>query len=174
MPPRQDGSDSRRTDLGWLLVILLAVFAIAPLTLPGFFETDSGFAPTFKAAQIAEMPRFGQAAGWVRGEGRLPYLLIQPLYHWTGSCSPPIAWCPPEWLVQLSPAITVDAPAFNAHSEYPFVLGMAVATRPGSMMIATSVLGDRDTADFSVNVDVDVDVDVSIDLNLGIDFFSIF
>lgn len=42
------------------------------------------------------------------------------------------------------------------------------------MMIATTVQGPRDTADFSVDVDVDVTVDVVIDLNLGIDFISIF
>ncbi len=51
---------------------------------------------------------------------------------------------------------------------------MATATRPGAMMIATSVRGPRDTSDFSIDVDVDVNVDVVIDLDLGIDFFSIF
>ena len=126
---------------------------------------DDGDQPTIQLDVDTDTPNF-----WLDQQTGDPTVL----YHWTGSCSPPIAWCPPEWLVQLSPAITVDAPAFNAHSEYPFVLGMATATRPGAMMIATSVLGPRDTADFSVNVDVDVDVDVLIDLNLGIDFFSIF
>lgn len=126
---------------------------------------DDGDQPTIQLDVDTDTPNF-----WLGQQTGDPTVL----YHWTGSCSPPIAWCPPEWLVQLSPAITVDAPALAAHSEYPFVLGMGTATRPGSMMIATTILGPRDTADFSLQVDVDVDVDVVIDLNLGIDFFSIF
>jgi len=126
---------------------------------------DDGDQPTIQLDVDTDTPNF-----WLGQQSGDPTVL----YHWTGTCSPPLAWCPPEWLVQLSPAITVDAPAFGAHSEYPFVLGMATASRPGSMMIATTVQGPRDTADFSVDVDVDVTVDVVIDLNLGIDFISIF
>ncbi|MDG2306579.1 MAG: hypothetical protein P8R42_18400 [Candidatus Binatia bacterium] len=126
---------------------------------------DDGDQPTIQLDVDTDTPNF-----WLGQQTGDPTVL----YHWTGSCSPPIAWCPPEWLVQLAPAITVDAPAFAANSEYPFLLGMATASRPGAMVIATTVLGPRDTSDFSVQVDVDVNVDVVIDLNLGIDFFSIF
>ena len=126
---------------------------------------DDGDQPTIQLDVDTDTPNF-----WLGQQTGDPTVV----YHWTGSCSPPIAWCPPDWLVQLAPSITVDAPAFGAHAEYPFVLGMATATRPGSMMFATSILGPRDTSDFSVDVDVNVNVDVVIDLNLGIDFFSIF
>lgn len=126
---------------------------------------DDGDQPTIQLDVDTDTPNF-----WLGQQSGDPTVL----YHWTGSCSPPIAWCPPEWLVQLAPSITVDAPALAAHSEYPFVLGFGTATRPGAMLIATTILGPRDTADFSVDVDVDVNVDVVIDLNLGIDFFSFF
>jgi len=126
---------------------------------------DDGDQPTIQLDVDTDTPNF-----WLdqqTGEATV-------LYHWSGTCGSGFAWCPAEWLVQLSPAITVDAPAFQAHSEYPFVLGMGTATRPGAMVIATTILGPRDTSDFSVDIDVDVHVDVVIDLNLGIDFFSIF
>jgi len=126
---------------------------------------DDGDQPTIQLDVDTDTPNFW--LGQQTGDATV-------VYHWTGTCSAPLAWCPPEWLVQLSPSITVNAPAFQAHSEYPFVLGMVSASRPGAMMIATSVLGPRDTADFSVDIDVDVNVEVVIDLNLGIDFFSIF
>ncbi len=75
---------------------------------------DDGDQPTIQLDVDTDTPNF-----WLGQQAGDPTVL----YHWTGSCSPPIAWCPPEWLVQLSPSITVDAPAFGAHSEYPFVLG---------------------------------------------------
>lgn len=95
-------------------------------------------------------------------------------YTWTGWCS----WwdpdtCPAGWLSLLSPTITVDSPMLGAASEYPWVLGMASAGRPGAMVIATSTLGTRDLADFEVKVDVDVDVNIDIDFgfNFGISIF---
>ena len=125
---------------------------------------DDGDQPTIQLDTDTDTPNF-----WLSRQGGDATVV----YFKTGSCSPPYS-CPPGWLVQLAPSITVGAPALGRHSEYPFVLGMASATRPGSAMIATSVLGPRDMSDFTVDVDVDVTVDVLIDLNLGIDFFSIF
>ena len=125
---------------------------------------DDGDEPTIQLDVDTDTPNF-----WLSRQG--PDATV--MYYKTGSCTPPHP-CPEEWLVQLAPSITVGAPALGRHGEFPFVLGMATAARPGAMMIATSVLGPRDMSDFSVDVDVDVTVDVAIDLGLGIDFFSIF
>ena len=78
--------------------------------------------------------------------------------------------CPPEWLVMQSPAINVQSPPLARGAEYPYVLGMATASRPGAMFIGTSVFGPRDIPDISVQVDVDVNVD----LTLGLDFSHLF
>jgi hypothetical protein len=71
-----------------ILTLLLAVFAIAPLTYPGFFQAHSGFLPVFNVAHIAEAPHWGMAAESIeglRGEGRLPYLLVWPIFRLSGS-----------------------------------------------------------------------------------------
>lgn len=67
---------ARRRNPYWLLVAVLAVFALAPLTYPGFFEVHSGFLPAFNAAHLAEAPDWGRAPDALRGEGNLPYLLV--------------------------------------------------------------------------------------------------
>jgi hypothetical protein len=126
---------------------------------------DDGDEPTVELDVDTDTPNF-----WLQHQPG-PATVV---YHRTGTCSSPVDNCPPEWLVQLSPAIVVDAPAFQANAEYPFVLGMVTASRPGAMTIATALLGERETADFSVDVDVDVTVDVTVDIDLGFDFFSIF
>jgi len=58
---------------GWLLALALTVFAVAPLTYPGFFQARSGFLPVFRAEQTVNL-----SGGPVRGEGPLPYRLIGP------------------------------------------------------------------------------------------------
>jgi hypothetical protein len=82
----------RRFDLSWILVVLLTVFAIAPLTYPGFFEAQSGFLPTFNAAHTSEAPNWGWVADPVRGEGKLPYLLAWPFFALSGSGVVAIKW----------------------------------------------------------------------------------
>jgi hypothetical protein len=92
-------------------------------------------------------------------------------YSWAGSCELPFfPPCPSHWLIQQSPTITVNSPPLGRDSEYPFVLGMGVASRPGAMVVATRVLGPRDISDINVDVDVDVEVDVDIGINF-LDFF---
>jgi hypothetical protein len=79
MSPEQQTGILARWDLNWILALLLAVFAIAPLTYPGFFEAQSGFLPPFNATHLSDAPNWGRVADPVRGEGKLPYLLTQPL-----------------------------------------------------------------------------------------------
>ena len=81
-----------RCDLNWILVILLAVFALAPLTYPGFFESGSGFLPAFNAANLSDAPNWQGMEGPVRGEGRLPYLLAWPFFKLSGSGVAAIKW----------------------------------------------------------------------------------
>jgi hypothetical protein len=81
-----------RFDLTWILVLLLAVPAIAPLTYPGFFQTHGGFLPALNAAHPAEAPDWGRAADPVRGEGKLPYLLAWPFFQLSGSGVTAVKW----------------------------------------------------------------------------------
>lgn len=86
-----------------------------------------------------------------------------------GVCDPSQG-CPPEWHVVQSPSVNVASPPLGRGGEFPWVLGMVTASRPGGMLIATSIMGPRDIPDVSVQVNVDVDVD----LDLGFSFFSLF
>jgi hypothetical protein len=81
-----------RFDLNWVLVLALAVFAVAPLTYPGFFEVHSGFLPAFSAAHLADAPNWGRSADPLRGEGKLPYLLIGPIAKATSSGVIAVKW----------------------------------------------------------------------------------
>ncbi|MCL7453186.1 MAG: hypothetical protein M8467_09065, partial [Anaerolineae bacterium] len=77
---------------GWILVLLLTVFAIAPLTYPGFFEASSGFLPAFNAAHPQEAPDWGHPTPPIQGEGQLPYLLAWPFFRLSGSGPIAIKW----------------------------------------------------------------------------------
>jgi hypothetical protein len=81
-----------RPDLSWILALLLAVFATAPLAYPGFFEAQSGFLPTFNVQHLAEAPNWGRPADPVRGEGKLPYLLAWPFLQASGSGITAVKW----------------------------------------------------------------------------------
>jgi hypothetical protein len=80
-----------RLDLNLVLVVLLSVFAVAPLTYPGFLQTHSGFVPVFNLYDLerglwSAWSWVPQVAGpWqvLTGEGRLPYLLAESL-RWPG------------------------------------------------------------------------------------------
>jgi hypothetical protein len=78
--------------------------------------------------------------------------------------------CPATWLVQQAPSITVQSPPLGRGSEYPFVLGMVSAAKPGAMFIATSIMGPRGIPD----IGIEVNVDVKIDIGIGFKFFSLF
>lgn len=82
------------SDTPWyrVLVALLAVFAIAPLTYPGFFQAHSGFLPVFNLSHPADMPTWGRLPDPVRGEGRLPYLLAWPFWKLAGSGIVAVKW----------------------------------------------------------------------------------
>lgn len=81
----------KKLDLDLVLVALLSVFALAPLTYPGFFQSHSGFWSVFNLFDL-ESNLWGNL-GWVpteavgyavlRGEGPLPYLLAEFL-RWLG------------------------------------------------------------------------------------------
>jgi hypothetical protein len=81
-----------RFDPNWILVLLLTVFAIAPLAYPGFFEAQSGFLPAFNVEHLSAAPNWGRLADPVRGEGKLPYLLAWPFLQVTGSGVAAIKW----------------------------------------------------------------------------------
>ena len=81
-----------RPDLSWILALLLAVFAVAPLAYPGFFEAQSGFLPVFNVQHLADAPNWGRLADPVRGEGELPYLLAWPFLQWSGSGIVAVKW----------------------------------------------------------------------------------
>jgi hypothetical protein len=73
---------------GCVLALSLTIFAIAPLTYPGFFQARSGFLPTFNAAHLSAAPHWGLPAGLadpIRGEGKLPYVLAWPFFRLSGS-----------------------------------------------------------------------------------------
>jgi len=80
-----------RPDLNLALIVLLSVFAIAPLTYPGFFQTHSGFVSVFNLYDLERMlwsswswvPQVAQPWDMLTGEGRLPYLLAEAL-RWLG------------------------------------------------------------------------------------------
>lgn len=76
--------------------------------------------------------------------------------------------CPAQWLVAQSPSVTVQAPPLSRGSEYPWVLGMVTASKPGALLIGTTAVGPRSIAD------IEIDVNIDIDLDIGLDFSSIF
>jgi hypothetical protein len=71
---------------------MLTVFAVAPLTYPGFFETLSGFLPAFNVQNLSTAPGWGRLADPMQGEGKLPYLLAWPFLQMTGSGLVAIKW----------------------------------------------------------------------------------
>jgi hypothetical protein len=81
-----------RPDLSWILALLLAVLAVAPLTYPGFLRAQSGFLPAFNVQHLADAPNWGRLADAVRGEGKLPYLLAWPFFQGSGSGTTAIKW----------------------------------------------------------------------------------
>ena len=83
-----------------------------------------------------------------------------------------------DWLSLQAPSIHVTSPLIGRSSEYPFVLGMVTAMRPGHVLVATVRKGNRELSDIMIDVDMDVDmdvdVDVDVDIDLGFSFFSLF
>ncbi len=74
-----------------LLVVLLAIFAVAPLEYPGAFQSQTGLLATYNLIQLDQnptqalfwAPTIGRGYDLFRTEGLLPYLLAEGL-HWVG------------------------------------------------------------------------------------------
>jgi Dolichyl-phosphate-mannose-protein mannosyltransferase len=74
-----------------LLVTLLSIFAIAPLTYPGFFQNHAGFDAVYNlmdldshlAAGLAWAPTFGRGYDLLRMDGPFPYFAAE-LFHLLG------------------------------------------------------------------------------------------
>lgn len=65
----------RRIDVHLIVVVLLALFVVAPLTRPGFPLTAAGFRPMWNLHALAQdggWPAVAEARDFVRGDGLLP------------------------------------------------------------------------------------------------------
>lgn len=74
----------RRLDFNLILIPLLLIFAIAPLTQPGFFVAHSGFLPLLNLFDLEKAlpglgwaPRTGEEYNLFTSEGPLPYALAE-------------------------------------------------------------------------------------------------
>lgn len=81
----------RRLDLNLILLFLLTIFAFAPLTYPGFFQSHSGFLPIYNLydleinfGDLSWAPTVGRWYDFLRGEGVLPYYVAE-LFRWLGA-----------------------------------------------------------------------------------------
>ncbi|MCX7671237.1 MAG: glycosyltransferase family 39 protein, partial [Anaerolineae bacterium] len=83
----------------FILVLLVAIFAWAALTYPGYFELEHGFRPLFNLTDLAEhwpavgwVPTTGQPYDLLRGEGALPYWLALIPRALAGSSATAMRW----------------------------------------------------------------------------------
>ncbi|TEU13905.1 MAG: hypothetical protein E3J21_17515 [Anaerolineales bacterium] len=80
-----------KLDLNLILLFLLTIFAFAPLTYPGFFQSHSGFLPIYNLYDLeihlgdfSWTPTVGRWYDFLRGEGVLPYYVAE-LFRWLGA-----------------------------------------------------------------------------------------
>ena len=81
----------KRLDLNLVLISLLSIFAFAPLTHPGFFQSHSGFLPVFNLYDLEQnlwgswgwVPVVGRGFNLLSGEGPAPYVLAE-FFRWLG------------------------------------------------------------------------------------------
>lgn len=92
IPPAGAGSEQPRTPGAWILVAVLTVFAVAPLTYPGVYQTHSGPLAAVKAEHPAAMPHWVDGVTALRGEGDLPYLLLWPIRLASASGVVAVVW----------------------------------------------------------------------------------
>jgi len=78
----------------WVLVLLLTVFAVAPLSYPGFFQSETGLLPVYNLLDLQShwgdlqwWPAVGASADVLRGDGPLAYYLALALL-WFGLNAP--------------------------------------------------------------------------------------
>ena len=83
-------------DGGQFIALLLAVFAVAPLAYPGFFQSYSGFLPIYNLYSLEQysgllglgwMPTVGRTFDLFRGSGSLPYVVAE-VFRWLGMSAP--------------------------------------------------------------------------------------
>jgi hypothetical protein len=81
----------RKLDLNLILLFLLTIFAFAPLTYPGFFQSHSGFLPIYNLYDLeihlgdfSWAPTVGCGYDVFRGEGVLPYYVAE-VFRWLGA-----------------------------------------------------------------------------------------
>ena len=73
------GEEDDSVRLGFWAVLLFSVFAWAPTTYPGYWESLEGFLPVFNALQPSAIAGVATAADLWRGMGSATFLLTQPL-----------------------------------------------------------------------------------------------
>jgi hypothetical protein len=76
---------------GAFLAMLLTVFAVAPLTYPGFFESQSGFLPSFLVQHLSTAGLVDPVDP-VRAEGGLAYYLAWPFLKLSGRGVTAVKW----------------------------------------------------------------------------------
>ncbi len=64
--------------LGFWAVVLIGVFAWAPATYPGYWQSLEGFIPVFNVTQNSALSKVATAADLWRGAGSATYILAQP------------------------------------------------------------------------------------------------
>jgi len=81
----------RKLDLNLILLFLLTLFAFAPLTYPGFFQSHSGFLPIYNLYDLeihlgdfSWAPTVGCGYDFFQGEGVLPYYVAE-VFRWLGA-----------------------------------------------------------------------------------------
>ncbi|MGQ9715157.1 MAG: hypothetical protein ACUVST_10410 [Anaerolineae bacterium] len=89
-------------EVQWTLVLLLAGFALAPLTYPGFVQAWQGFAPVYALQDLrAGLPLEFWGVAWPPhpgAEGPLPYFLTAIWAAWGASPVAAVRW---TWAVGL-------------------------------------------------------------------------
>jgi hypothetical protein len=81
----------RKLDLNLILLFLLTIFAFAPLTYPGFFQSHRGFLPIYNLYDLeihfgdfSWVPTVGRWYDFFRSEGVLPTYVAE-LFRWLGA-----------------------------------------------------------------------------------------
>jgi hypothetical protein len=73
-----EGSIPNRA-IGLWIVLLLSIFAWAPATYPGYWQSSEGFAPIFNARYVGPMAEIATIADLWRGSGSATFILTYPL-----------------------------------------------------------------------------------------------
>lgn len=71
--------DERATRLGFWMLLLCSLFAWAPATYPGYWQSLEGFVPVWNALQSGALASVATAPDLWRGTGSAAFLLAQPL-----------------------------------------------------------------------------------------------